>query len=164
MGFDFEDEDKEKKDESQEIKDTLEGGIKSTNIKEYRNTYFIREKDSFDDSYPMYVYFSIVDDMTKIISIKLSFWLMPYRVYCDNSGDDSIGITEEDNSPTVGFQISSDNGLTYGSILGKYADDLEDLELKDYIEESGNYIMRFTTSARGRLSVQLEVKLDIKAR
>jgi hypothetical protein len=76
----------------------------------------------------------------------------------------TFGIYEENNSPTIGFQISSDNGLTYGSILGQFTTDEVNLEIKDYVTAVGSYIIKFTSSARGRLSAQLTAKLDIKAR
>jgi len=210
----FKDEYKEDKGKTnlllQNINDTIRGGLRSANIKEYRNTYVINAQDSLDASYPMYVHFNIISEMTKIVSIKLSFWLLPYRAYnrilTGTNGypmlgdpttintyplygnaygfpfiDDttpteksvkytyhrheaSFGIYEENNSPTIGFQISKDNGKTYGSILGQYTADISNLEIKDYITASGSYIIKFTSSARARLSAQVTIKLDIKAR
>ena len=76
----------------------------------------------------------------------------------------TFGIHEEDNSPTISFQISRDNGETYGNILGSYTADVSNLEIKDYIVASGSYIIKFTSSARARISAQLTIKLDITAR
>jgi hypothetical protein len=78
--------------------------------------------------------------------------------------DMTFGIYEETNSPTIGFQISRDNGATYGVVLGQYTTDIVNLEIKDYIEKAGSYIVRFTSTARARLSAQLTAKLDIVAR
>lgn len=265
--------------------DLLEGGLRSNNITNFRNTYVINSSDSLDVTYPLDVYFNIENEMTKIVSIKLSFWIMPFRAYstaatsggvvssasgggetptsssgggstptsssvstpsgggatsaasttlttaasvCDiavsNVGDENangyindgaevsvttanhthttpdhthpahthtvtiaahthtvtiaahthtggahahaitFGIYEEDNSPTIGFKISKDNGETFGSVLGTYTNNVTSLELKDYIASSGGYIIRFTSTARARLSVQLTCKLDITAR
>lgn len=184
----------------QNIDDTISGGIRSANLKEYRNTYVINAQDSLDDSYPFLMSFNIISEMTKIVSIKLSFWILPYRAYsfagtaseltvtCASAIDKiahnggylftleaipsskyhthaaAYGIFEEDNSPTIGFQISRDNGKTYGAILGKYPSDVENLEIKDYITTRGSKIIKFTSTARARLSVQVTIKLDIKAR
>ena len=253
----------------QKNNDILQSGLKSCNVSEFRNTYVINAQDSLDDTYSMYVHFNIIDEMTKIVSVKLSFWLLPFRAYSTtvpsggghttaaggghttasgggstsgsgggqtsaaasagttrlvivgtdtvtNVGDENasgylptstssleltvrnhthtvdnhthstpnhihavadhqhavadhahaltFGIHEEDNSPTVGFQISRDNGKTYGAILGKYTADVTNLEIKDYITASGSYIIKFTSSARARLSVQATIKLDISAR
>ena len=231
----------------QQNNDLLEGGLRSNNVMGFRNTYIINSSDSLDATYPLDVHFNIENEMTKIVSIKLSFWIMPFRAYetaaasgggqtsssvstpsggGDTSGagttlhgysvirdaDDFIkytagagthailevasfsglsnhthttpnhthpahthtvadhahaitfGIYEEDNSPTIGFQISRDNGATFGSVLGTYTNNVTSLELKDYITSSGGYIIRFTSTARARLSVQLTCKLDITAR
>lgn len=184
----------------QKINDTIEGGLRSKNLKEYRNTYVINAQDSLDATYPMYVHFNIISEMTRIISIKLSFWLLPFRAYsfagtasaltvtCASAIDKiahdggylftqeavpsskyhthaaAYGIFEEDNSPTIGFQISKDNGKTYGAILGEYTIDISNLEIKDYITTKGSKLIKFTSSARARLSVQVTIKLDINAR
>jgi len=194
----------------QNIDDTISGGLRSANLKEYRNTYVINAQDSLDATYPMYVHFNIIPEMVKIVSIQISFWLLPYRaynriltgtngsptlgsettintypLYGNNYGfpfiDDttptsktvkytyhthevSFGIYEETNSPTIGLQISKDNGKTYGSLLGSYVSDVVNLEIKDYIVDAGSYIIEFTSSARARLSAQVTIKLDIKAR
>ena len=247
--------------------DILLGGIRSSNVKQLRNIYVINAQDSLDDTYPLYMHFNIISEMTKIVSLKLSFWLLPFRAYATtdteeaaatsgatgsasgggstsgsggsttptSSNDSShsvafpiangttgnnitysagnlyatgggtvgcqvqththivaipnhthttpdhthpththsvpahthgltFGIHEEDNSPTIGFAISRDNGATYGAVLGTYTDDVANLEIKDYITASGSYIIRFTSSARARLSCQLTCKLDISAR
>ena len=258
--------------------DLLEGGLRSNNVTGFRNTYVINSSDSLDDTYPLDVHFNIENEMTKIVSIKLSFWIKPFRAYetaaesggavssasgggeapttssggastptsssgggqtssvssavgqywlpsawesVTNVGDENLegllisggsvevdvptsththtvanhthrvtiaahthtvtiaahthtggahthaitfGIYEEDNSPTIGFQISKDNGETFGSVLGTYTNNIASLELKDYIASSGGYIIRFTSTARARLAVQLTCKLDITAR
>ena len=65
----------------QKINDTIQGGLRSANLKEYRNTYVINAQDSLDDTYDMLTHFNIISEMTKIVSIKLSFWLLPFRAY-----------------------------------------------------------------------------------
>ncbi|MBA7531864.1 hypothetical protein ES705_24088 [subsurface metagenome] len=61
--------------------DILEGGIRSANLKEYRNTYVINAQDSLDSTYPMLVHFNIISGMVRIVSIKLSFWFLNFRSY-----------------------------------------------------------------------------------
>lgn len=246
----------------QKNNDILLGGMRSSNVKQLRNMYVINAQDSLDDTYPLYMHFNIVDEMTKIVSIKLSFWLLPFRAYSttvpSGGGDTTVsgggstsgsgggqtsgaggdettqqetganaimvkdtlvaheggyylqynytencslhthvhgqihhhhsvadhqhttpdhqhatpahahsitfGIHEEDNSPTIGFKISKDNGKTYGAVLGTYTADVANLEIKDYITAAGSYIIQFTSTARARLSAQLTCKLDITAR
>ena len=161
--MDFEDFDK--KDEetaniiSRETRDTLESGIRSRNICEYRNTYVINTSESFDDSYPMYVHFNIVSEMVKIVSVKVSFWIQPYRAY------PTTGVAEEDNSPTIKLYISENEGISYNdTFFGGYTTDQTDVDVTSLLSGSGKKMIRFTSSARARISAHIEVKLDIKAR
>ena len=78
--------------------------------------------------------------------------------------DITFGIYEETNSPTIGFQISRDNGKTYGAVLGQYTADVVNLEIYDYVTDIGSYIIKFTSTTRARISAQLTCKLDIKSR
>ena len=297
----------------QKINDTLEGGIRSTNLKEYRNTYIVNAQDSLDANYPLYVHFSIIPEMTKIVSIQLSFWLLNFRAYATaaSSGGGStsgsgggqtsssvttpsgggatsgatgsasgggsttpsgggstsgsggsctvydlvntdtaiqgstvtaheggyffatippavdfskanhrhsipdhthttpnhthstpdhthpnhthstpdhthpvhshtvsdhshstpnhthslnFGIFEDSTSPTVMFYISKDNGLTYSLPAGSYTKDQMNLDITRFIDTAGQKLIKFTSNARTRLSVQITIKLDIKAR
>lgn len=244
----------------QKLNDTIKGGIRSANLKEYRNTYVINAQDSLDASYPMYTHFNIISEITKIVSIKLSFWFLNFRAYSTaaasgggstptsssgggqttssgggqtsstNSGayvrafsaialvgvvtgigdqsqsghiitsytlgtgaphehthtvanhdhtianhdhtvtivahihDITYGIFEDSTSPTVMVYISKDNGLTYSLPIGSYTEDQENIDITSMINTVGSKMIRFTTDARTRLSVQIEIKLDIKAR
>jgi len=65
----------------QEINDAIRGGLRSANLKEYRNTYVINAQDSLDASFPMYVHFNIIPEMVKIVSINISFWFQNFRAY-----------------------------------------------------------------------------------
>ena len=279
----------------QEQNDILSAGIRSNNLKEYRNTYVINAQDSLDASYPMYTHFNIISEMTKIVSIKLSFWLLNYRAYStaatekaavtsgassatssgassavssasgggetptsssvstpsgggDTSGtttgtslirvlstkdvtgvgtnndsgklvlttdaavltdkdhihttpnhthpehnhtitiaahthniphthniehthnipahshDITYGIHEEENSPTIVPSVSRDNGLTYSLPIGSYSKSQENLDITSFIDTLGSKMIKFESSTRARLSVQVTIKLDIKAR
>jgi hypothetical protein len=222
---DFEDKDKLTKFILQQIQDTLEGGITSRNLTEFRNTYVINADDSLDATYPLYVPFNIISEMVKIVSVKVSFWLLPFRSYStsvpSSGGDTSgawvsisgtraapalhdglglfkgdasgvyyilsyagavsldqhthttpahihaltFGIYEEDNSPTIKFYISENAGVSYNdTFFGGYTKDTLGVEITALLEGSGSKLLKFTSSARGRLSVQIEIKLDIKAR
>jgi hypothetical protein len=262
----------------QQNNDLLESGLRSNNSTNFRNLCIFNAQDSLDATYPMYLHFNIISDTVKIVSVKLSFWLLPFRAYDTTDTEEAaatsstqaeqtsssvaeatptsssvstpsgggatseapsahpgniavgvvsnvvrndatgyklltdagyttldthvhdtpnhvhpahthtvtvaahshtvaahshtvpahthgltFGIYEENNSPTIGFQISSDNGLTYGDILGQFTTDEVNLEIKDYVTAVGSYIIKFTSSARARVSAQLTAKIDIKA-
>jgi len=65
----------------QEANDTLNGGITPRNMANFRNTYVINASDSLDATYPMYVYFRVLDETVKIVSVKTSYWIHNYRAY-----------------------------------------------------------------------------------
>jgi len=75
----------------------------------------------------------------------------------------TYGIFEEENSPTIVPSISRDNGLTYSLPLGSYTTNQE-LDITRFIDTMGSKIIKFTSNARTRISVQITVKLDVKAR
>ena len=198
--------------EIQALKDTLEGGITSRNCASFRNTYVINAQDSLDASYPLYVHFNILSEMVKIVSVKVSFWILNYRAYSKagavvgniaysdtyinnvggvdyvtlNTGDLSAyklftvsgvwnlkdhvhpavyGIFEEDTSPTIKFYVSENEGISYNDIFfGGYTEDTSNVEITSLLEGSGSKLLRFDSTTRARLSIQIEIKLDIKAR
>lgn len=232
----------------QKQNDILEGGIRSANLKEYRNTYIVNAQDSLDETYPLYVHFNIIPEMVKIVSIQLSFWFLNFRAYAtaatekesvtsgassaassaggggqtsSQAGDHvhalgfdpsststvldhyhvyykansqtllasahahtvdnhthniphthsvpahthgiTYGIFEEKTSPTVIPFVSRDNGLTYSLPMGSYTKD-QSLDITRFIDNAGSKIIKFESNARTRLSVQVTIKLDIKAR
>ena len=65
----------------QTINDKFESGITTRNLSNFMNTYVINEKDSLDATHPMYVHFNIINEMVKIISVNVSFWILDYRAY-----------------------------------------------------------------------------------
>lgn len=76
MGFDFED--FENKEEIsafilQEIKDMLEGRIRSANITEYRNTMVFNDWGNCDSTYPFIMDFELLENMTKLVECKVTF-------------------------------------------------------------------------------------------
>jgi len=84
VGFDFEDfnkkEEKITKFILQEIKDMLEGRIRSANIVEYRNTMVFNDWGNCDSNYPFIMDFELLENMTKLIECKISFKIRNYRV------------------------------------------------------------------------------------
>lgn len=248
----------------QELGDYIDGGITSYNMKEVRNTYVINAQDSLDDSYPFYVHFNIIGEMTKIVSVWMDFWIMNYRAYStaaksgggstsgsssssttasggsssptsenashghthkivvfdespagaavyvtsnglqadmghgdilvpatggesvththevdipnhthgmshthstpDHTHDISYGIHEEDNSPAIKFAVSNNEGNSYSDIYGPFKENQSAIDITNDITGSGSKLVKFESTARSRLSVQITVKLDIKAR
>jgi len=142
----------------QNINDTIKGGIRSANLKEYRNTYVINARENLDNFSPMYVYFNILDEMIKIVSVKVYFWILDYQSYSEH------GISEEKNSPTIKFYVSEDGGTSYSGVFGGYISDRSGIYITPYLTKKGNKLIKFTSNIRARLIVQIEVKLDIRAR
>jgi len=232
--------------QQQEYQDTLESGITSRNLASFRNTYVINVQDSLDASYPMYVHFNIIKEMIKIVSVKVSFWILNYRAYSkgaasgggqttsskttpsgggatsgpygtavgtatahhgttywevapgnygiltsdsvealafhthstpdhthpahthtvsDHTHDAVYGIFEEDTSPTIKFYVSENEGVSYNdTFFGGYTTKKADLEITSLLTGAGSKLIKFESDVRARLSVQIEIKLDIKAR
>jgi len=225
--------------QNQEHQDLIEGGITSRNLASFRNTYVINAQDSLDASFPMYVHFNIINEMIKIVSVKVSFWILNYRAYStaaasgggstsgagglttptsstesqfrtlryvvggiiahdvgwlinaytenvkvanyahthtvsipnhthstpNHTHDITYGIYEETNSPIIKFYISENEGVSYNDkFFGNYDTDKSDLDITSLLTGSGSKLIKFESDLRARLSVQIEIKLDIKAR
>ncbi|TET08520.1 MAG: hypothetical protein E3J83_03520 [Candidatus Atribacteria bacterium] len=278
----------------QAANDTLDGNITSKNMASFRNTYVINAQDSLDTTYPMYVYFNVLDETIKIVSVKVSYWIHKYRAYskagasgggqtsssggsstpttssgggqttssgggqttssggaitpttsvsggtiypvlstsvwqqADNVGDQNrqgliagisgnvinlpgtshthtvsignhthtvsnhthtvanhthtvtianhthtvsnhthtavYGIFEEDTTPIITFSVSQDGGVGYGEEYGKVAIDRLLIDITESITTKGSKIIKFESTTRTRLTVQVEIKLDIKVR
>lgn len=245
----------------QEANDTLNGGITARNMASFRNTYVINASDSLDATHPMYVYFHVLEETVKIVSIKVSYWIQKYRAYSkaaaadgaqtstadgaqtstsegtpsgggSTSGVESAatgydlpaayvygayngvdgylpvskaivnipnqnhthstpnhthpnhshdisnhthdisnhthaaqyGIFEEDTTPIISFSVSQDGGVGYGKGYGKVAINQELINITDSITTVGSKVIKFESTTRARLTVQVEIKLDIKVR
>jgi len=68
----------------QEIKDLMEGRIKSANIVEYRNTYSEYDWGNCDTTYDFIMDFTLIDEMTKLVSCKVSFRIRPFNIGVKN--------------------------------------------------------------------------------
>lgn len=268
----------------QEIKDTLNGGITHRNMKSIRTFFVVSGQDSFDDTYPMYMPFNIPLTTQTIISVNVSFWLLPFRAYSkaassgggSTSGSSSVtttpsgggstsgsggsstptsssagshshtitlsnhthglmasdattgvtnghyhsyqaprtatsagggtvttsstysshshsvtiaahthttpnhshniehthttpnhthdidfGIYEENNSPSVTLFVSRDAGYTYPYEIGTYSANQYSLDITSFVDTPGSKMLKFESTALGRLSVQIEITLDV---
>ena len=82
----------------------------------------------------------------------------------DHTHDADYGIYEEDTTPTIRFSVSEDNGSTYSKTFGNVAVDLEQIDVSSTITRLGGKILKMEASTRCRLTVQVEVKVDISVR
>ena len=64
----------------QEIKDILEGRIRSANIVEYRNTMVFNDWGILDSTYPFIMDFELLENMTKLVECKVSFKIRSFSV------------------------------------------------------------------------------------
>jgi len=64
----------------QEIKDILEGRIRSANIVEYRNTMVFNDWGICDSTYPFIMDFELLENMTKLVECKVSFKIRSFSV------------------------------------------------------------------------------------
>lgn len=62
----------------QEMVDLLEGRIRSANIIEYRNTMVFNDWGNCDSTYPFIMDFEIIEEMTKIVEVKVTFKIRPF--------------------------------------------------------------------------------------
>ena len=64
----------------QEIKDIMEGGIKSANITEYRNTMVFNDWGNCDSTYPFIMDFELLENMTKLVECKVTFKIRNFNI------------------------------------------------------------------------------------
>jgi len=62
----------------QNINDTLSGLIRSANITEYRNTYVFNSYGILDADHDLIVDFALINEMTKLVECKVSFWVRDF--------------------------------------------------------------------------------------
>ena len=105
----------------QQQNDILAGGIRSANLKEYRNTYVFNESDSLDADNPFLMDIEVISEMTKIVSIKLSFKIKNFRAYstgASSGGGATSGSGGGQTSSAGGAQTSSAGGAQTSSSGG----------------------------------------------
>jgi len=77
----------------------------------------------------------------------------------------SYGIHEEDNTATICFYISEDDGHTWGQKHGPYTTDQADIEItKLLVRGSGKKKIKFESDTLTGISASIMCKLDLKAR
>lgn len=64
----------------QEILDTMDGRIKSSNITEYRNTMVFNDWGNCDAAYPFIMDFELITNMTKLVECKVTFKIRNFNV------------------------------------------------------------------------------------
>jgi len=77
----------------------------------------------------------------------------------------SYGLHEEDNTATICFYISEDDGKTWGQKHGPYTTDQADIEItKLLVRGSGKKKIKFESDVLTGISASVMCKLDLKAR
>jgi len=72
---------------------------------------------------------------------------------------------EEDNTATISFYISEDDGKTWGQKHGPYTEDQADIEItKLLVRGSGKKKIKFESDVLTGISASVMVKLDLRAR
>ena len=82
----------------------------------------------------------------------------------DHTHDAVYGIFEEENTPTIKFSVSQDDGVAYSKEYGNVPIDRELIDITSDITKTGSKILKFESTTRTRLTVQVEVKVDISVR
>lgn len=62
----------------QKLLDLLEGRIRSANMIEYRNTYSRDDYGILDATHDLIIDFTLIDEMTKLVECKVSFWVRDF--------------------------------------------------------------------------------------
>jgi len=91
------------------------GSITADKYAQLRQSYCFTWDDSLDGSYPFIVPFRIVSEMTSIVSVKVSFRIMPFRAYSTGIAAGGGTVVTSSNG---GAQTSSSGGgqaLTSGA-------------------------------------------------
>lgn len=88
----------------------------------------------------------------------------PDHTHPNHTHTATYGIFEEDTSPTIKFYVSENAGVTYSDVFGPYTVDKSALDITSLITSAGSKLIKFESDVRARLSIQVEIKLDIRAR
>lgn len=255
----------------QSIKDLLYGGLTQRNMKSIRTYFAVNAMDSLDSNYPMYVPFNIPANTVKVVTVYVSFTILPFRAYSksaasseqittssgggsttssgggattssggstspvssvpreqavpvteiqgyikhssplgwlieDYNGNPKIvhslvsgnhthtvsipshyhyvyphthyvyphthtipphaheinfGIYEVDKHPSITLYVSRDGGGTYPYRIGTYSSSQDFIEITQYVDTPGNKMLKFEATDLGRVSTQIEIKVDI---
>lgn len=256
----------------QSIKDLIYGGLTQRNMKSIRTCFAVNAMDSLDSDYPMYVPFNIPANTVKVVTVYVSFTILPFRAYSKSAasseqittssgggsttssgggattssgggatvtshaayergfplatriksyiphedgyliGDSgyggpaahgfsvttpghihtvaipshyhyvyahthyvyphthtipphaheiNFGIYEVDKHPSITLYVSRDGGGTYPYRIGTYSSSQDFIEITQYVDTPGNKMLKFEATDLGRVSTQIEIKVDI---
>ncbi len=253
----------------QSIKDLIYGGLTQRNMKSIRTCFVVTSMDSLDGDYPMYVPFNIPANTVKVVTVYVSFTILPFRAYsksaasaeqittssgggsttssgggsttsagggfapissvpreqaakvtliegytkhpsgwliADKDGypdvfvklvagnhthtvsipshyhyvyphthyvyphthtipphshEINFGIYEVDKHPSITLYVSRDGGGTYPYRIGTYSSSQDSIEITQYVDTPGNKMLKFEATDLGRVSTQIEIKVDI---
>jgi hypothetical protein len=238
----------------QSIKDLIYGGLTQRNMKSIRTYFAVNAMDSLDSDYPMYVPFNIPANTVKVVTVYVSFTILPFRAYSKSAasseqittssgggsttssgggattssggstspvssvpreqavpvtGDPeaaltmlllglqrhthtvsipshyhyvyahthyvyphthtipphaheiNFGIYEVDKHPSITLYVSRDGGGTYPYRIGTYSSSQDFIEITQYVDTPGNKMLKFEATDLGRVSTQIEIKVDI---
>lgn len=253
----------------QSIKDLIYGGLTQRNMKSIRTCFAVNAMDSLDSDYPMYVPFNIPANTVKVVTVYVSFTILPFRAYsksaasseqittssgggsttssgggattssggssfpvssvpreqasevtliegytkhssgwliADKDGHPDVfvklvsgnhthtvaipshyhyvyahthyvyphthaipphaheinfGIYEVDKHPSITLYVSRDGGGTYPYRIGTYSSSQDLIEITQYVDTPGNKMLKFEATDLGRVSTQIEIKVDI---
>ena len=79
----------------------------------------------------------------------------------DSHSHNNFGIYEIDTHPDVTLYVSRDGGATYPYRIGTYSNNQELIEITQYVDSPGGKMLKFEATDLGRLSAQIEIKVDI---
>ncbi len=73
----------------------------------------------------------------------------------------NFGIYEVDKHPSITLYVSRDGGGTYPYRIGTYSSSQDFIEITQYVDTPGNKMLKFEATDLGRVSTQIEIKVDI---
>jgi len=126
----------------QKMDDTVDGGIVSRNIRETRNTYCVNYQESMTSVNPLYVYFYLIPEMSKLIYAK-------------------VNINIVTGTPNIAFYVSEDNGETYSTVFGPYSTSQSLIDITSKLTSNGDKLIKIETDANTTIDFQIIIHLDI---
>jgi hypothetical protein len=165
------------------------GGVVSSTNESRDHVHTIRCYDSTETTYPVYIHYgepsyllaNIADD-AYMIGVSNASQTHTHTGGSHTHGmahthniahthqipahdhDITYGIYEDNTKPTISFSISEDGGIAYSDPYSGFVVDQLAFDITSNITDIGHKILKFTTDLRTRLSVQIEIKVDIKTR
>lgn len=112
----------------QEIKDLVYGGLTHRNMKTIRTAYVVCSEDSLDADHPMLVPFTMPAGTTKIVQVRVNFFIKPFRAYSktvqsseqqttsDGGGGTYTSTSGGGSTPTTGISTKSTNAVASISV------------------------------------------------